>query len=248
MLKFFRNIRKKLLAEGKTVNYLKYAIGEIFLVVIGILIALQVNNWNEDRKDLQLRKKYSIALINDLMADTLNFSMVIERVMIDSASIARFQKRMQSEAATYDTIAHIFRHEFNPFIDSRLLLNNTTLKSLISTGNLSLYPDAVQKQLSDLENRQTQAINFLTLTAEKYLTNLNQTTQYFPLEKYLFDMHPKFINDIWNSTDKLKLAGNFDMVIDWKLAYNLNKLASTRNLKLLSIQIIESLNELEKIK
>ena len=51
MIKFFRNIRKKLLAEGKTTNYLKYAIGEIILVVIGILIALQINNWNQDRLD-----------------------------------------------------------------------------------------------------------------------------------------------------------------------------------------------------
>lgn len=51
MIKLFRNIRKKLLEQGKTANYLKYAIGEIVLVVIGILIALQINNWNEWRKD-----------------------------------------------------------------------------------------------------------------------------------------------------------------------------------------------------
>lgn len=50
MIKFFRNIRKKLLQDGKTANYLKYAIGEIFLVVIGILIAVSINNWNEGRK------------------------------------------------------------------------------------------------------------------------------------------------------------------------------------------------------
>lgn len=50
MIKFFRNIRKKLIQDGKTANYLKYAIGEIFLVVIGILIAVSINNWNEGRK------------------------------------------------------------------------------------------------------------------------------------------------------------------------------------------------------
>jgi len=50
MIKFFRNIRQKLLSEGKTTNYIKYAIGEIVLVMIGILLALQVNNWNENRK------------------------------------------------------------------------------------------------------------------------------------------------------------------------------------------------------
>ena len=50
MIKFFRHIRKNLLMENKTSKYFKYAIGEIILVVIGILIALQINNWNEQRK------------------------------------------------------------------------------------------------------------------------------------------------------------------------------------------------------
>jgi len=54
MLKFFRKIRKDLLSDGKTGKYLKYAIGEIVLVVIGILIALQINNWNENRKDARM--------------------------------------------------------------------------------------------------------------------------------------------------------------------------------------------------
>lgn len=51
MIKFFRKIRQRLLAEGNLKRYLLYAIGEILLVVIGILIALQINTWNEWRKD-----------------------------------------------------------------------------------------------------------------------------------------------------------------------------------------------------
>lgn len=51
MLKFFRKYRQKLLAAGRLSKYLLYAIGEIILVVIGILIALQINNWNEERKE-----------------------------------------------------------------------------------------------------------------------------------------------------------------------------------------------------
>ena len=49
MIKFFRHIRQQLVMENKTGKYLKYAIGEIVLVVIGILLALQINNWNSQR-------------------------------------------------------------------------------------------------------------------------------------------------------------------------------------------------------
>ena len=51
MLKFFRKIRYNYMEQNKTGKYFKYAIGEIALVVIGILIALQINNWNEARKE-----------------------------------------------------------------------------------------------------------------------------------------------------------------------------------------------------
>jgi hypothetical protein len=51
MIPFFRKIRKTLADDNKPIKYLRYAIGEIVLVVIGILIALQINNANENRKD-----------------------------------------------------------------------------------------------------------------------------------------------------------------------------------------------------
>ena len=70
MIKFFRKIRQNLLAEGKTGKYLKYAVGEIILVVIGILIALQINNWNENRK-LQIK---SYDYLKRLKVDTDNVS------------------------------------------------------------------------------------------------------------------------------------------------------------------------------
>ena len=69
MIKFFRHIRKSLLEQNKTGKYLKYAIGEIILVVIGILIALQINNWNEDRKDRKLEKEFLIGLKETLNRD-----------------------------------------------------------------------------------------------------------------------------------------------------------------------------------
>lgn len=73
MIKFFRKIRYDLMEKNKTGKYIKYAIGEILLVVIGILIALQINNWNEERKfklnDFQLCKE----LLNEAIADSVFF-------------------------------------------------------------------------------------------------------------------------------------------------------------------------------
>lgn len=57
MIKFFRKIRQNLISEGKTANYIIYAIGEIILIVFGILIALQINNWNELRKQKILERQ-----------------------------------------------------------------------------------------------------------------------------------------------------------------------------------------------
>ncbi|WP_445384082.1 hypothetical protein ACT6NV_08640 [Robiginitalea sp. IMCC44478] len=51
MLRFFRQIRQRLLTDNKFSKYLLYAVGEILLVVIGILIAMKVDDWNEERKD-----------------------------------------------------------------------------------------------------------------------------------------------------------------------------------------------------
>jgi len=89
MIKFFGNIRKTLVNEGKTTNYLKYAIGEIVLVVIGILIALQINNWNESRKENKLARQYLKGIKNNLkkdvqLIDTLLLSYAKEISLIDN--------------------------------------------------------------------------------------------------------------------------------------------------------------------
>jgi hypothetical protein len=74
MIKFFRKIRQNLLEQNKIGSYLKYAIGEIFLVVIGILIALQINNANEAHKAKRSEQIVLKNLIQDLRADSLSFS------------------------------------------------------------------------------------------------------------------------------------------------------------------------------
>ncbi|HLF64193.1 MAG TPA: DUF6090 family protein [Saprospiraceae bacterium] len=74
MIKFFRHIRQSLLSENKFSKYLLYAIGEIILVVIGILIALKINNWNEQQKLNRLEQRYYCKLLEDVNQDVIQIA------------------------------------------------------------------------------------------------------------------------------------------------------------------------------
>lgn len=69
MIRVFRNLRANIVHDGKARNYLLYALGEILLVIVGIVIALQVNNWNEERLEQRQVRRYAHALIYDLERD-----------------------------------------------------------------------------------------------------------------------------------------------------------------------------------
>ena len=80
MIKFFRKIRQELLSENRFSKYLIYAIGEIVLVVIGILIALQINNWNEGRKNDQKEALLIKNIIEDLQLDADHINKALNEV------------------------------------------------------------------------------------------------------------------------------------------------------------------------
>lgn len=77
MIKLFRKIRQNLLSEGNNGKYLKYAVGEIILVVIGILIALQINNWNQGRQQNRILNNIYATIKSDLQEDIKNIDKVI---------------------------------------------------------------------------------------------------------------------------------------------------------------------------
>lgn len=95
MIKFFRHIRQNLILENKTGKYFKYAIGEIVLVVIGILIALQINNWNENRKDHKMSIEFLKGINNDLKKDV---------ILVDS--VLQLNKECFSLISSIDSIFH----------------------------------------------------------------------------------------------------------------------------------------------
>ena len=89
MIKFFRKIRQKLLSENNFSKYLIYAVGEILLVVIGILIALQINNWN----NLKLERQTEIKILNEIR---LNLSTDIKNINVKIEANNRFLKSNQN--------------------------------------------------------------------------------------------------------------------------------------------------------
>ena len=81
MLSFFRSIRQSLLNEGKTWKYMKYAVGEFLLIVAGILVALQIQTWNENRKLAQDRRELIENLIEEFQANLAELDEIIETTL-----------------------------------------------------------------------------------------------------------------------------------------------------------------------
>ena len=130
MIKFFRNIRKDLLESGKTSKYLKYAVGEIILVMIGILLALQVNNWNERRKD---RIKEQVVL-KQLQEDY-------------QANLMQLEEKM----TTRDRIIYSAMNLLNAFDQPAGIIRDSLVKGLANAFHDPTY-DPIQNDLTSSGN------------------------------------------------------------------------------------------------
>ena len=220
MIKFFRHIRKSLLMENKTGKYIKYAIGEIMLVVIGILIALQVNNWNEE---LKLKKEEHNTL---------------EKLYLESGQIVEYFNAIynayenlilgidkSANALNNKSLNRISEVEFAFGVYSTAYFEaisppKSTYQELNSTGKINnIRSDSVRKSISDyystLEYMNTQLVYFR-----------NQYTK--PVDAGGEDF--VFIYDN-NSDERIKAKINFD-----KLANN--KIFVSKHTKALRDQIV----------
>ena len=146
MIKFFRRIRQKLIMENKTANYLKYAIGEIVLVVIGILIALQINNWNEDRK-INLEEQRALLnihsdfsknkdLLNDLIATTKSSMDAGMKILNYTGS----KSKPKTEDEFNELLNSLFDHD--PYYPQ-----NGFLDDLLNSGKLGIFKNVELRNL-----------------------------------------------------------------------------------------------------
>ena len=197
MIKFFRKIRQNLLAEGKTVKYLKYAVGEIVLVVIGILIALQINNWNENRKD-------NIAESNILQDIKGSISTDIQQLKL----------RIELAEGDIHSADIILNHIDNniPYNDS---LNKhcwviTTTKNKIFTPQISAYKVLESKGIDLISNDQL----------KKQILDLYNID--YPTLEYEYENYHKNIHDYGRPIARtFFIAGNNETLkpIDYKSLY-----------------------------
>jgi hypothetical protein len=222
MIKLFRNIRQNLLAEGKTKRYLKYAIGEIILVVIGILIALQVNDWNENRKFISEKQR----IVNELQKAFINNKMVLkeriealENANANVITILSHTGQNFSNQKNWDSIigASLKYGNYNPA--------NSTLSELINSGQLSKVVDASLKENlykwmllledsdEDFKNQDLQATTLLIphLYDNISMQNLNVYNQTMDVKQ----KSERFDDDYQKVFDNLKFENLYQGKLFW---------------------------------
>ncbi|TYA59666.1 hypothetical protein FVF61_01030 [Formosa maritima] len=138
MIKFFRKIRYNLMEQNKSGKYFKYAIGEIILVVIGILIALQINNWNEKRKEQEKGQVYLERLKENLILDLEHLELNINfyKQVFEYGNLALAYSdgdTIESKNNWEILVAFFHASQIWP-----LILTSSTYEELKSSGELSL--------------------------------------------------------------------------------------------------------------
>jgi len=176
MLKFFRKIRQNLLMENKTGKYFKYAIGEIVLVVIGILIALQINNWNEKNKNDQLANVYLMDFKRDLETDIASLE---ERININIANSKTvdsiFFTLATKNKLSNEELVHFFNQNMSLVNESYFIPEKMTIRQFEAGNNSQLisskaFNDKLFKYYSENDRNEMNGEKSLQLYQHHFYT------------------------------------------------------------------------------
>src|SRR5210317_1917061 len=168
MIKFFRNIRKDLLEKNKTGKYIKYAIGEIVLVVIGILIALQVNNLNDRRNIATNTKNNLITLKAELRSNTEKLKFNIDVVNAQIRNSLNLIDSLNNNVDLDDKDLYLLDKIGNLGPLRLKSLTTTTLSDFINSGSYSAFLTGEIKNHLLVYNSEIQNVDFTLNRFEVY--------------------------------------------------------------------------------
>jgi hypothetical protein len=135
LIRFFRNIRESLIAEGKTGKYFKYALGEIFLVVIGILIAVSINNLNISIQNEDKEVLYLTRLTTNLGYDVRMYSAVLAKDSLLLDTLSQVEQDIPGFVNSIDKPVDDLNFLITGY---KFTANRTVIDNLISSGQIEL--------------------------------------------------------------------------------------------------------------
>ncbi|MFI1770263.1 DUF6090 family protein [Thalassobellus citreus] len=211
MIKFFRKIRQNMLTENKFSKYLLYAIGEIVLVVIGILIALSINNQNESRKNQNLISIYKSELVNDLLLDVSHFKNHLSLATEENKRIDSLKVILQKPNCNIDTLNNIIKNGLNfirkePYImvasTEFPIISDNTFLSLQNSGQITLLENKLQEELVSFYGY-TRKYSFMI---NEIIKNKNELyfdyVKSIPIKQSEYNIvDTKLYDKIWNNVD-----------------------------------------------
>jgi hypothetical protein len=150
MLKFFRKIRHRLLKEGRVSRYLLYALGEILLVMIGILLALQINNWNTNNIEKKELHNYLKNIQNNLEADLIGIEK-IKSFRDSSAAHSRHYLRIaEKEKISIKDYSSIMDSEYRVQYDEHFQAHKSGFETLKNSGYMGkLHGTEIENHLNE---------------------------------------------------------------------------------------------------
>ena len=233
MIPFFRKIRYRLAKDNQFFKYSRYAIGDIVLVVVGILIALQINNWNENRKSNNVKHNYYNQIVVDLNKEIENINSRI--IFLDSCISTSDRYFKYIGTPNLETI-QIFEELSKVELKFRYLAFNTnTIQTLESTGDIKLIPEKIRNSLINLKRKQEQANRVAKGNYEIYL-NAQQKALQLGYGRFLLKI-PK--------VNKLEIKNNIPEII---LTFEGGFMIKNFTDKLVKEALLKMLNEIKNIK
>lgn len=204
MIKFFRKIRQRLLSENKFSKYIFYAIGEIVLVVIGILIALQINDWNEDRKNNNTEQKMLNALQMEFES---NLKILEDNIRLNDSNI---KSSLLLGEYTNPTLSSFNEKEISLLMlgvfkdEPRFFPIQGTIEEIINSGKLTIISNSdLRKALSDWQSK-VDNIN----RQEVYVVERRDIGHEFFIKEGNFRRHLNLISTDKNDIRASKFADN----------------------------------------